>query len=340
VGPNKAYVRTVQNVSVSDGSLNIKSVYGSADDPEVVGIEVVPRGTSSSGGGTADTQAPSTPTGLTVTGFTTSSISLSWNASTDNVAVAGYGLYQNGALVASTQQTSYTFTGLACGTTYTLAVDAFDAAGNRSGKASITTSTSACTGPSPISSTTPCGVLSSPPATYDHVIWIVMENHAYEQVVGSRKAAYENSLASKCGLATNYYALTHPSLPNYIAMTSGDTWGITDDADPSADAVSVASIYSQVNALGKQWRDYEEDAPGNCPMSDSYPYVVHHDPAPYYTAIRTDCNNWDVPMGTTSGGNFLSALNANTLPAFAFVTPNMCNDMHDCTIATGDGWLK
>jgi phospholipase C len=167
-----------------------------------------------------------------------------------------------------------------------------------------------------------------------------MENKYYSQIIGSSSAPYLNQLAKDCGLATNYFALDHPSLPNYIAMTSGDTWGITDDADPSADAVSVPSIYSQVKARGKQWRDYEEDAPGNCPSSDSYPYVVHHDPAPYYTSIASDCNNWDVPMGTTGGGAFLDDLNANTLPAFAFVTPNMCNDMHDCSIATGDGWLK
>jgi phospholipase C len=68
--------------------------------------------------------------------------------------------------------------------------------------------------------------------------------------------------------------------------------------------------------------------------------VVKHDPAPYYTGIRTDCASWDVPMGTTTSGAFLTDLTNGTLPAFAFVTPNLCNDMHDCSIATGDSWLQ
>jgi phospholipase C len=95
-----------------------------------------------------------------------------------------------------------------------------------------------------------------------------------------------------------------------------------------------------VKAAGKTWRDYEEDAPGNCPLDSSYPYAVKHDPAPYYTNIRSDCANWDVPMGDTSSGAFLSDLNNNTLPAFSFITPNLCNDTHDCSISTGDAWLS
>jgi hypothetical protein len=91
-----------------------------------------------------DTQAPTMPGGLAVTGATTSSVSLGWTASSDNVGVAGYGVYKNGVNVASTQATSYSVSGLACGTTYTFSVDAYDAAGNRSGKASISAATSAC----------------------------------------------------------------------------------------------------------------------------------------------------------------------------------------------------
>jgi chitodextrinase len=94
-----------------------------------------------------DTQAPTTPTALAVTGTTASSVSLAWSPSTDNVGVAGYGIY-NGALVASTGSTSYTLSGLACGTAYTLGVDAYDAAGNRSGTATTPASTSACPPPS------------------------------------------------------------------------------------------------------------------------------------------------------------------------------------------------
>jgi len=188
--------------------------------------------------------------------------------------------------------------------------------------------------------TGPCGTSAGPPPSVQHVIWIWMENKPYGGVIGSSAAPYENQLASQCGLATNYHAVTHPSLPNYIAATSGDTQGITDDAAPASHPLGVASIYSQVKTAGKTWRDYEESAPGNCPLTSSGLYAVKHDPAPYYTGIRSDCSVWDVPMGTTASGNFLTDLTNDTLPAFAFVTPNLCSDTHDCPVATGDAWLQ
>jgi phospholipase C len=200
----------------------------------------------------------------------------------------------------------------------------------------MTSTTSTTTPPPP----GPCGTSTAHPTIYAHVIWIFMENKPYTAIVGSSSAPYINKLAGQCGLATNYSAVTHPSPPNYIAATSGDYWGIADDNAPASHPLSAPSIYSQLKAAGKTWRDYEESAPGNCPLSSSGTYSVKHDPAPYYTGIRTDCASWDVPMGTTTSGNFLAALTADTLPDFAFVTPNLCNDMHDCSISTGDNWLK
>ena len=103
---------------------------------------------------TADTQAPTAPSGLHVTGATTDSITVAWTASTDNIAVTGYGLYRGGTSTGSTASTSATFTGLSCGTTYSVAVDAFDAAGNRSAQTSISSPTGACPAPPPSSDTT------------------------------------------------------------------------------------------------------------------------------------------------------------------------------------------
>jgi len=100
--------------------------------------------TSSCSPAPADTQAPTVPGGLATTGNTATSISAGWTNSTDNVGVTGYGVYRNGSSVSSTGGTSYTFSGLVCGTSYTLAVDAADGAGNRSAKSSITASTAAC----------------------------------------------------------------------------------------------------------------------------------------------------------------------------------------------------
>jgi hypothetical protein len=186
----------------------------------------------------------------------------------------------------------------------------------------------------------PCGVFAKPPRGVDHVIWIWMENKPYDAVIGSSSAPYENQLAAACGLATNYHAVAHPSLPNYIAATSGSGQGIADDGPPSSHPLDVASIYSQVKATGKTWRSYQESAPGNCPLAPGGQYAVKHDPAPYYPGIRSDCAIWDVPMGTTASGHFLNDLTNGTLPAFSFVTPNLCNDTHDCPVSTGDAWLR
>jgi hypothetical protein len=282
-----------------------------------------------------DAQPPTAPSNLATSNVTATGMTLSWTASTDNVGVAGYRVYVGSNNVATTQNASQAVTGLTCGTSYTLGVEAFDAAGNVSPRSTLLASTATCPPPS-----TPCGTVSAPPVGYRHVIWVWMENKGYGSVIGASAAPYENQLASSCGLATNYHAVTHPSLPNYIAATSGDYWGIADDNPPSSHPLTAASIYSQVRAAGKTWRDYEESAPGNCPLSSSGQYAVKHDPAPYYTGIRTDCAAWDVPMGTTSSGNFLTDLNNDTLPDFSFVTPNMCNDTHDCSVATGDAWLQ
>jgi hypothetical protein len=157
------------------------------------------------------------------------------------------------------------------------------------------------------------------------VVWIVFENKSYNQIIGSANAPYLNSLAQSCGLATNFTAEAHPSLPNYIAMTSGSTQGVTDNADPSSHPLSVASIFSQ---LGSGWRSLQESMPSNCYPSNSGDYLVRHNPAAYYTNVN--CAAQDVPLGQ------LPDLSAR----FTFITPNRCNGMHDCTVSTGDSWLS
>jgi phosphatidylinositol-3-phosphatase len=179
--------------------------------------------------------------------------------------------------------------------------------------------------PEPPPSADPCEDADAPPALYQHVVWIVFENKGYGSIIGSPDAPYINSLAQACGLATNFFAEAHPSLPNYIAMTSGSTQGITDDSAPSSHPLSVPSIFSQ---LGSGWRSLQESMPSNCQKSNSGDYAVRHNPAAYYTNI--DCAAQDVPLGATPD---LSA-------KFTFITPNLCNDMHDCSVKTGDAWLS
>jgi hypothetical protein len=174
-----------------------------------------------------------------------------------------------------------------------------------------------------------CGAkVGQEPTTYSHVIWILMENHSYSQIIGSSSAPYINGLSKGCGLATSYSAITHPSLPNYLTLTSGATDGISDDCSPSSSCqTSSPSIFAQERT---HWRSLEESMPSNCALKSASPYVVRHNPAAYYTGIRSDCPSLDVPLGSTP----------NVSATFTFVTPNVCHDMHDCSVSTGDKWLS
>ncbi|HWF25902.1 MAG TPA: alkaline phosphatase family protein [Solirubrobacteraceae bacterium] len=181
--------------------------------------------------------------------------------------------------------------------------------------------------------TAPCG--TSTATNYTHVIWIMMENHSYGDIIGNTaQAPYINSLAGECGLATNYHNISHPSLPNYIAATSGlplaSLKPFTNDCGPSHKcSTSAPSIMSQTSS----WKAYEESMPSNCYRKNRGEYAVRHNPGPYYTSL-TSCATNDVPYtrlaGDLAGGN---------LPAFSFITPNLIDDMHDGTIAQGDSWL-
>jgi phosphatidylinositol-3-phosphatase len=181
--------------------------------------------------------------------------------------------------------------------------------------------------PPPPPPSSPCNGATAP-AQYDHVVWILFENHSYSSIIGSSSAPYFNQLTNVCGLATNYNAITHPSLPNYIALTSGSTQGITDDGDPNEHPLNVPSIFSQLPAGGS--RSLEESMPGNCALGGSGDYVPRHNPETYYTNIRSDCGSYDVPLGSSAD---LSA-------RFTFITPNVCHDMHDCSVSSGDTWLS
>jgi hypothetical protein len=258
-------------------------------------------------------------------------VSLSWTAST-SPRVGGYRVYRENAdgtwpttplATTSASTTSYTDTGLTAGTPYTYRVTTIDKSTppNESAPSNIASATPTVT------TSGPCGTTTAAPATYDHIVWILMENHSYSEIVGSPSAPYINQIAGECGLATNYFAISHPSLPNYIALTSGSTQGITDDNPPSSHPLNVPSIFSQLDP--GNWRSLEESMPSSCDKTNSGEYAVRHNPAAYYTNL-SDCSTLDVPLGSTPD---LSA-------KFTFVTPNLIDDMHDGTIQQGDTWLS
>jgi hypothetical protein len=154
----------------------------------------------------------------------------------------------------------------------------------------------------------------------------MLENVGYS-IVGSSDAPYFNQLIEKCGLATNYLAVAHPSLPNYVALTSGSTQGITDDAEPSSHPLRTASIFSE---LGSNWRAQIESMPSACDRVTSGQYAARHNPAVYYTGIVSSCRRNDLPMSLPLD------LNAG----FTMIVPNICDDMHSCPVSVGDAWLR
>jgi len=178
--------------------------------------------------------------------------------------------------------------------------------------------------PKKIPASSPCGATGT--VHFSHVVWIMLENVGYG-VIGSPSAPYLNQLASRCALATNYYAVSHPSLPNYIALTSGSTQGINNDDDPSSHPLDTPSIFSQ---LGSNWRALVESMPGPCDHVTSGLYAARHNPAVYYATIGSTCQARDVPMRIPLD---LSA-------GFTIIVPNICDDMHSCPISIGDAWLR
>jgi hypothetical protein len=117
--------------------------------------------------------------------------------------------------------------------------------------------------------------VAAPPAVYQHVVWIWMENKGYSQVIGITSAPYSNTLVRQCGTATRYASVGGPSLPNYIGATSGDTQGISDDGAPSGHPLTVDNLFRQVRASGRSERSYEESMPGNC--GEAQPGGVLHE---------------------------------------------------------------
>ncbi len=170
---------------------------------------------------------------------------------------------------------------------------------------------------------------------FSHIFQIVMENKEYSSIIGSSSAPYTNSLANQYGLATKYYGIRHPSLPNYLAMIGGDTFGITTDC--TSCFVSATNLVDQLEPAGKTWKAYMESMPSPCFIGSSGQYVQKHNPFIYFDDIRkntTRCNKI-VPFT-----QFATDLQNNTVPNYAWITPNLCNDTHDCSINTGDNWLK
>jgi hypothetical protein len=179
------------------------------------------------------------------------------------------------------------------------------------------------------SARTPSGQSGALPATA-HTVIVVMENHSYGEVIGNPQAPYINRLAGEGTVFTNSHAVAHPSEPNYLALFSGSTQGVSSDSCP--DTFDAANLASELIAAHKTFTGYAESlpAPGGSVCS-SGEYARKHVP-------WVDFSN--VPPSATRPFSSFPTGNYGQLPAVSFVIPNLCDDMHDCSVATGDSWLR
>ena len=198
------------------------------------------------------------------------------------------------------------------------------------GSATITATSEGQSGPSAITVTPP-----SAGATFGHVFIVTEENTNYSSVIGSSSMPYLNGLAQQYGLATQYYANTHPSIGNYFELSTGQ---IISNNDGFSTVQNVPNVVRSLLAAGKTWKSYAESIPNACYLGgDTGNYARKHNIFPLLSDVANDpvqaCNN--VPFT-----QFATDLANGTLPHFSNIVPNLCNDAHDCSLSTADTWLK
>ncbi len=173
-----------------------------------------------------------------------------------------------------------------------------------------------------------------------HIIIIVLENAAYGSVYGSSSAPYMTSIANQYTLLTNYHGVSHPSLPNYLAMIAGSTFGITDDKPPSYNTGIAGKKEVTALMLSKNitWKAYMESMPTPCDSTSSGLYAVKHDPFLYFKDVTADSHYCKEHVVSFNVLNYDIA--NNHLPNYAFIVPNLNDDGHNTSISYADTWLK
>jgi phospholipase C len=176
---------------------------------------------------------------------------------------------------------------------------------------------------------------------FGHVFIVVEENANYADTIASPSMPYLNGLASQYGLATNYFANEHPSQPDYLELTAGQTFAplsLTDSLTPHNFPIDADNVVRDLLAAGKTWKSYAENLPSVGYTGDDVgQYSVRHNPLAYFTDVQNDPNQAQnlVPFTQLSAD-----LKNGNLPDYSFLVPNLCNDAHDCPLSTADAWLK
>jgi len=171
---------------------------------------------------------------------------------------------------------------------------------------------------------------------FSHVLVIFLENREFDEVVGNRRMPRFNRLAGEFTLLTRYFGVSHPSLPNYLALVGGDTFGVRSDC--MSCYVDAPSLPDLLETRGMTWKTYQESLPRAGYTGDiSRLYAKKHNPFVYFNAIRRDrarLRRSVVPLTDLAGD-----LASGRLPDFAFIEPNLCNSGHDCGPDVADAWL-
>ncbi|MDQ3155164.1 MAG: hypothetical protein M3Q98_00310 [Actinomycetota bacterium] len=179
----------------------------------------------------------------------------------------------------------------------------------------------------------PAAAAPPPAATVTKLLVFVEENHSLAQMRAGMPYAY--GLAKQYGHATRYTATMHPSLPNYIAIAGGKTYGITNNGGPSSNPVHGSSVFGQAIAAGKTAKVYADGMSGNCATGGGSAYAVKHNPWPYFVNERELCKKFDVPIGQLDAD-----IAQGKLPNAGMVIPNLDHDAHDGSLGAADQWFK
>jgi phosphatidylinositol-3-phosphatase len=166
------------------------------------------------------------------------------------------------------------------------------------------------------------------------VVVVVLENHSYSTVIGNPAMPYLNSLAKKYALATNYYANTHPSIGNYFMLTTGK---IVTNNDNFTSTITTDNIVRHFLSKGVTWKSYAEGLPyTGYTGGNSGTYVKRHNPFAYFSDVANSSQKYNIVSFTHFGSDVAN----HRLPDYSFIVPNICDDGHNCSLATVDAWLK
>jgi acid phosphatase len=162
----------------------------------------------------------------------------------------------------------------------------------------------------------------------------VIENHSLGEMKAQMPFTWR--LARRFAYATDYHGIRHPSLPNYLAIAGGSTFGVADDNPPSAHKIKGRSVFGQALANGRTAKLYADGMPADCALaSGGDNYAVKHNPWAYFVDERHACNRYDVPLPALA-----TDVSNGHLPNAGMVVPNLQHDAHDGTLAAADTWLR